>query len=107
MAVKIRLKRMGNRNRPFYRLVVADSRTRRDGASLDDLGWYDPVKNPAEMSLKEDLILKWLGRGAQLSDTARSLIKKAGILAKFRGQEQQKETAEMSVSESTPNDQTA
>jgi small subunit ribosomal protein S16 len=87
MAVKIRLKRMGNRHRPFYRLVVADSRTRRDGGTLEDLGWYDPIKEPAKMSLKEESILKWMGQGAQLSETARSLLKRAGILAKFRGQE--------------------
>ena len=102
MAVKIRLKRMGNRNRPFYRLVVSDSRKRRDGASLDDLGWYDPVANPAKMSLKEDSILKWMGEGAQLSDTARSLIKRAGILAKFRALREK--TAETSSPESTPNE---
>ncbi|MFH1740737.1 MAG: 30S ribosomal protein S16 [bacterium] len=102
MAVKIRLKRMGNRNRPFYRLVVSDSRNRRDGASLDDLGWYDPIKEPAQMSLKEDSILKWMKEGAQISDTARSLIKRAGILAKFRGQPEK--PAETSSPESTPDE---
>ena len=101
MAVKIRLKRMGNRHRPFYRLVVADSRARRDGETLEDLGWYDPIKDPAQMSFKEESILKWMGRGAQLSETARSLLKRAGILAKFRAQ--QGESAAAS-SESTASD---
>ncbi len=84
MAVKIRLKRMGNRHRPFYRLVVADSRNRRDGAALEYLGWYDPVKEPAQMSFEEESIRKWMDQGAQMSETVRSLLKRAGILAKLR-----------------------
>ena len=100
MAVKIRLRRMGNRNRPFYRLVVSDSRNRRDGAALEDLGWYDPLKNPAQSSMNEESILKWLERGAQVSDTARSLIKRAGILTKF--QEQRKREGDRSFSPELP-----
>ncbi len=91
MAVKIRLKRMGNRHRPFYRLVVADSRTRRDGEALEYLGWYDPVKDPAQMSFEEESIRKWIAQGAQLSETARSLLKRAGILGRQREPDTQTE----------------
>lgn len=84
MSVKIRLKRMGKRNVPFFRLVVMDSRWRRDGKTIANIGWYDPVKEPAQMSLKEAEIYKWLEQGAQLSETARSLLKKQGILDRFK-----------------------
>lgn len=84
MALKIRLKRMGNRNRPFYRLVVQDSAWRRDGKTVADVGWYDPVKQPAQMSFKEKEIYHWMERGAQPSETARSLLKRQGYIEKFR-----------------------
>ncbi len=84
MALKIRLKRMGKKNLPFYRLVVVDSRWRRDGKSIADLGWYDPVKNPAQMMLKESEIYSWLEKGAQLTETSRSLLKQRGILDAFK-----------------------
>ncbi len=84
MALKIRLKRMGNKNRPFYRLVVQDSRWRRDGKTIEDIGWYDPVKNPCQKSFREKEIYKWLERGVQLTETARSLLKNEGILEKYR-----------------------
>ncbi len=87
MSVKIRLKRMGKRNVPFFRLVVMDSRWRRDGKTIANIGWYDPVKEPAQMSLKEAEIYKWLEQGAQLSETARSLLKKQGILERFKSGE--------------------
>ncbi|NPU98278.1 MAG: 30S ribosomal protein S16 [Candidatus Omnitrophica bacterium] len=87
MSVKIRLKRMGKRNLPFYRLVVMDSRWRRDGKAIANIGWYDPVKKPAQMSFQEAEIYKWLEKGAQLSETARSLLKKQGILDRFRSGE--------------------
>jgi small subunit ribosomal protein S16 len=100
MAVKIRLKRIGNRNRPFYRLVVSDSRAPRDGGTLEDLGWYDPIKEPAQMSFNKESILEWVGRGAQLSETARSLLKRAGILAKSGGQ--QEPTKSVSLESTAP-----
>ena len=82
MSVKIRLKRFGNRNRAFFRLVASDSRAPRDGGTIEDLGWYDPLKNPEgenspgyASSFKEERILARLHDGAQLSDTARSLLK--------------------------------
>lgn len=87
MALKIRLKRMGNRNRPFYRLVVQDSTWKRDGKTIADVGWYDAIKQPAELSFKEKEIYKWLSEGVQLTETARSLLKRYGILEKFKSGE--------------------
>jgi len=84
MALKIRLKRLGKKNLPFYRLVVVDSHWRRDGKTISDVGWYDPVKQPAQMSLKEEEIIQWLQKGVQLSETVRSMLKKHGILEKFQ-----------------------
>lgn len=85
MAVKIRMRRMGNRNNPYYRLVVADSRARRDGPSVEVLGFYNPVRQPVEFSIKEDRALYWLQQGAKMSDTVKSLFKRQGILEKFTG----------------------
>ena len=73
MAVKIRLKRLGAKKSPFYRIVVADSRSPRDGRSIETIGTYNAVKEPAEVKIDEELALKWLGNGAQPSDTVRSL----------------------------------
>lgn len=83
MAVKIRLKRMGAKKRPFYRLVVADSRAARDGAFIDTLGYYNPIADPIELNIDEEKALDWLQKGAQPSDTARSLLKKSGVMEKF------------------------
>ncbi len=80
MAVKIRLKRMGNRHRSFYRLVATDSRSPRDGRFLEELGHYDPMKHPAIVAIDGASVKKWVDRGAQLSETAKSLLKRAGIL---------------------------
>lgn len=76
MAVTIRLQRFGAKKRPFYRFVAADRRFARDGRFLEQLGTYDPMKNPVEIRLKADRVDYWLGVGALPSDTARSLIKK-------------------------------
>jgi len=78
--VKIRLKRMGAKKAPFYRVVVADSRTPRDGRVLAELGIYDPTKNPTVLRIDSDEAKKWLGNGAQPTDTVRSLLKKAGVV---------------------------
>jgi len=83
MAVRIRLKRMGAKKRPFYRVVVADSRSPRDGRFIEEIGYYDPLRQPAEIKIDEEKALQWLQRGAQPSDTARSLLSKAGVLQKF------------------------
>lgn len=83
MAVKIRLKRMGAKKRPFYRVVIADSRSPRDGRFIETVGTYNPISQPAEIKLDEEKILSWLGNGAQPSDTVRNLLSNAGILAKY------------------------
>jgi small subunit ribosomal protein S16 len=83
MAVKLRLKRMGAKKDPFYRIVAADSRYPRDGRFIEALGYYNPTTNPAEIKIDEALALKWLGEGAQPSDTVRNLFSQAGILKKF------------------------
>ena len=80
MAVKIRLKRMGSKQRPFYRVVVADSRSPRDGRFIDEIGTYNPITEPAEIKIDKDAAIKWIGNGAQPTDTVRSLFKKTGIL---------------------------
>ena len=83
MATTIRLTRMGKKKRPFYRLVVLDSRKRRDGAYLANLGYYNPFVEPHEVQLHADEIVAWLGKGATLSNTARSLLKREGVLYRF------------------------
>jgi small subunit ribosomal protein S16 len=76
--VKIRLARHGAKKRPFYRIVVADSRSPRDGRFIDQVGFYDPTKNPVMIQLKKEKIEKWLQHGAQPTETVAQLIKKAG-----------------------------
>ncbi|MCT8399000.1 30S ribosomal protein S16 [Weissella cibaria] len=83
MAVKIRLKRMGSKKRPFYRVVVADSRSPRDGRFIETVGTYNPLVEPAEVKLNEALVLSWLNNGAQPSDTVKNLLSNAGIMKKF------------------------
>jgi small subunit ribosomal protein S16 len=83
MAVRIRLKRMGAHKAPFYRVVVSDSRSPRDGRFIEEIGTYNPVAQPAQVQIDEDKALKWLQTGAQPSDTVRSLLSKAGVMKKF------------------------
>ena len=80
MAVKIRLKRMGRKKKPFYRVVVADSRAPRDGRFIEEIGTYDPLKDPVEINIDPEKAKKWLGNGAQPTDTVKSLLKKSGIV---------------------------
>ena len=80
--VKIRLKRMGAKKRPFYRLVVADSRSPRDGRFIELLGFYDPLPNPATVRIDADKVREWIGKGARPSDAARALLVEQGILAR-------------------------
>jgi small subunit ribosomal protein S16 len=82
--VKIRLRRMGRRNRPFYRVVVADIRSPRDGKFIEIIGHYNPLTDPATVSIDEEKALKWLRYGAQPSDTVRSLLSKLGIMDKVK-----------------------
>ncbi|APB31062.1 MULTISPECIES: 30S ribosomal protein S16 [Vagococcus] len=82
MAVKIRLKRMGSKKKPFYRMVVADSRSPRDGRYIEVVGTYNPLTEPAQVKVEEDLILDWLSKGAQPSDTVRNILSREGIMKK-------------------------
>jgi len=81
--VKIRLKRVGATKKPKYRLIVADGRVRRDGRVIEEIGFYDPQKEPAEIRINEESALKWLRNGAQPTDTARELLKKIGAFEKL------------------------
>ncbi|AZB42914.1 MULTISPECIES: 30S ribosomal protein S16 [Bacillaceae] len=83
MAVKIRLKRMGAKKSPFYRIVVADSRSPRDGRFIETVGTYNPVAQPAEVKIDEALALQWMQNGAKPSDTVRNLFSAQGIMEKF------------------------
>ena len=83
MATKIRLKRIGRRNRPFYRLVIMAARNRRDGAAIEEVGWYNPTAKDEMYSLKEDRILYWLEEGAQPTDTAHDILRTAGLAHKW------------------------
>jgi small subunit ribosomal protein S16 len=78
--VKIRLRRMGAKKHPFYRLVVADSRSPRDGRFIEHLGYYDPMTDPVKVKIDVDKVERWLRQGAQPSEAARSLLKREGIL---------------------------
>ena len=80
MAVKLRLKRMGAKKRPYYRIVAADSRSPRDGRFIETVGTYNPIMEPAEININEEVALKWLSTGAIPTDTVRDLFKKQGIL---------------------------
>ena len=82
MAVKIRLKRMGMKKKPFYRVVVADDRFPRDGRFIEELGYYNPMTNPAEIKIDPERAKHWLTVGAQPTDTVRILLKKSGALEK-------------------------
>jgi len=78
--VKIRLKRMGAHKKPFYRVIVADSRTPRNGRFIEEIGTYDPLKDPAEIKIDAEKAEKWLSTGAQPTDTVRALLKKSGCI---------------------------
>ena len=80
MAVKIRLRRMGAKKAPFYRVVVADSHFPRDGRFIEEIGYYDSTKNPAEVKIDADKAKKWIANGAQPTDTVKALLKKNGVL---------------------------
>lgn len=80
MAVRIRLKRMGAKKRPFYRVIVADARAPRDGRFIETLGTYNPLTNPADVKLNAEKVRLWLSRGAQPSDPVRNILARAGLL---------------------------
>jgi small subunit ribosomal protein S16 len=80
LATRIRLKRLGRRNKPFYRIIVIDSKKRRDGAAIEEVGWYDPIlKKDKNFILEEDRILHWLSQGAQPTDIVKNMMKKTGL----------------------------
>lgn len=83
MAVKLRLKRGGSKQKPFYRIVAADARSPRDGRFIDIVGTYNPIPANYEVNINEEKALYWLGNGAQPTDTVRSLLSQKGIMAKF------------------------
>jgi small subunit ribosomal protein S16 len=80
MAVKIRLKRIGAKKSPFYRVVVADSRYPRDGRFIEEIGTYNPIVDPSQVNIDNEKALKWLKNGAQPTDTVKSLLKKVGVI---------------------------
>ena len=84
--VKLRLKRMGAKKQPSYRIVAADSRAPRDGRFIEIIGFYNPRSNPVEIKIDEEKALKWLNNGAQPTDTVRSILSKEGIMKKFHEQ---------------------
>lgn len=90
MAVKMRLKRMGAKKAPFYRVVVADSRSPRDGKFIANIGTYNPLATPAEIKINEEEALNWLSKGAIPTDTVKNLLSKTGIMEKFHNSKQGK-----------------
>ena len=78
--VKIRLRRMGAKKRPYYRIVVADSRSPRDGRSIEEVGTYNPLTDPPEVTVKTERVQEWIKNGAQPTETVRALLKKAGVI---------------------------
>lgn len=83
MAVKIRLKRLGAKKSPFYRIVVADSRAPRDGRSIEEIGYYNPLTEPVTVKIDEEKALDWMSKGAKPSDTVRNIFSNEGIMKKF------------------------
>lgn len=92
MAVKLRLKRMGSKKKPYYRVVAADSRFPRDGRFIETIGTYNPVTEPAEVKINEEVAMKWLRNGAIPTDTVRTLFKGQGIMEKFHNEKSQKKS---------------
>ncbi|SDW00674.1 SSU ribosomal protein S16P [Marininema mesophilum] len=90
MAVKIRLKRMGAKKAPFYRVVVADSRAPRDGRFIEEIGYYNPLTQPAQVKINAEKAIQWLSDGAQPSDTVKNLFRKEGILKTIHEAKNQK-----------------
>ena len=89
MAVKIRLRRMGGKKDSFFRIVVADSRSPRDGRFIESIGYYDPTTEPAIVKLDEEKALEWMAKGAQVTDTVKDLLHKTGAMQKIAEQKQQ------------------
>jgi small subunit ribosomal protein S16 len=84
MAVKLRLKRMGSKQKPFYRIVAADSRSPRDGRFIETVGTYNPIVKENNVTVDEEKVIKWLNNGAQPTDTVKNILSKTGVWAKFK-----------------------
>ena len=97
MAVKLRLKRMGSKQKPFYRIVAADSRSPRDGRFIETLGTYNPLLKADKVTLDEDKILGWLNNGAEPTDTVKSILSSAGVWTKFKSTKVKKPVAKKEV----------
>ena len=89
MSVKIRLRRMGGKKDPFFRIVVADSRSPRDGRFIESIGYYDPTTTPATVKMDEEKALEWIGKGAQVTDTVKVLLQQGGTMKKIDEAKQQ------------------
>jgi len=105
LPVAIRLKRFGRKKKPFYRVVVADTRDPRQGRSIDNLGYYNPLTEPAQVQIDEDKAIKWLTDGAKPTDTVKSLLSKIGILQKFHAQKQSGKTEAIEKTEQADSEQ--
>lgn len=90
MATKIRLKRIGGKKAPFYRLVVADARSPRDGRFIEEIGYYNPLPQPVKVEINEEKALYWLSNGAQASNTVKALLEKTGIWQKYAAEKRAK-----------------
>ncbi len=90
MAVKMRLKRQGAKKSPFYRIVIADSRSPRDGKTIDEIGYYNPIKEETEVKVDSEKAIEWLNKGAEPTDTVRSILSKQGIMKKYHEQKMAK-----------------
>jgi small subunit ribosomal protein S16 len=93
LAVKIRLRRMGSKKRPFYRIVAADSRFQRDGRFLEICGYYDPMKKPYNLQVEREKVINWLRKGAQMTDTVECLMRKEGIVQEFNNEKESKKSS--------------
>ncbi|HVP37473.1 MAG TPA: 30S ribosomal protein S16 [Terriglobales bacterium] len=102
MAAKIRLRRMGAKKRPYYRIVVADSRTPRDGRFIEAIGQYNPIDKPASVRLKEERVFHWLKQGALPTDTVNSLFRKIGLLRKWSALKNGADVSGMEISNIIP-----
>jgi len=99
VSLKIRLRRMGAKKRPFYRIVAIDSHKARDGRFVDILGWYSPIDKPAKVKFHEDKIYHHLDQGAQMSETVASLFKQTGLIEKYQKSKKGEDVSEMLISE--------
>jgi small subunit ribosomal protein S16 len=105
LPVAIRLKRFGRKKKPFYRVVVADTRDPRQGRSIDSLGYYNPLTEPVQVQIDEEKAIKWLIDGAKPTDTVKSLLSKIGILQKFHAQKQSGKTEAIEKTEQSDSEQ--